>query len=222
MILERLFFGKLIDRRVASYQNDLLEKYYEEVQNTYQTMRGWRHDYHNHIQAMLALADHPDELKDYLLKLSDDLSKVDTVLKTGNIMIDAILNSKLSLIRSHSVTVSAKASVPDKLTISEIDLCNIIGNMLDNALEACLRQPEESDRFIRVYLGVLKKQLYISVQNSVDGKPKKERNRYISVKAGDGHGFGLLRMDRLVKKYNGYVHRQNEDGVFATEVFLPL
>ena len=222
MILERLFFGKLIDRRVASYQNDLIEKYYEEVQNTYQTMRGWRHDYHNHIQAMLALADHPDELKDYLLKLSDDLSKVDTVLKTGNIMIDAILNSKLSLIRSHSVTVSAKASVPDKLTISEIDLCNIIGNMLDNALEACLRQPEESDRFIRVYLGVLKKQLYISVQNSVDGKPKKERNRYISVKAGDGHGFGLLRMDRLVKKYNGYVHRQNEDGVFATEVFLPL
>jgi len=165
MILERLFFGKLIDRRVASYQNDLIEKYYEEVQNTYQTMRGWRHDYHNHIQAMLALADHPDELKDYLLKLSDDLSKVDTVLKTGNIMIDAILNSKLSLIRSHSVTVSAKASVPDKLTISEIDLCNIIGNMLDNALEACLRQPEESDRFIRVYLGVLKKQLYISVQN---------------------------------------------------------
>jgi len=222
MILERLFFGKLIDRRVASYQNDLIEKYYEEVQNTYQTMRGWRHDYHNHIQAMLALADHPDELKDYLLKLSDDLSKVDTVLKTGNIMIDAILNSKLSLIRSHSVTVSAKASVPDKLTISEIDLCNIIGNMLDNALEACLRQPEESDRFIRVYLGVLKKQLYISVQNSVDGKPKKERNRYISVKAGDGHGFGLLRMDRLVKKYKGYVHRQNEDGVFATEVFLPL
>ena len=222
MILERLFFGKLIDRRVASYQNDLLEKYYEEVQNTYQTMRGWRHDYHNHIQAMLALADHPDELKDYLLKLSDDLSKVDTVLKTGNIMIDAILNSKLSLIRSHSVSVSAKASVPDKLTISEIDLCTIIGNMLDNALEACLRQAEESDRFIRVYLGVLKKQLYLSVQNSVDGRPKKEGNRYISAKAGDGHGFGLLRMDRLVKKYNGYVHRQNEDGVFATEVFLPL
>jgi len=222
IFFERFIFGKLIDRRITLYQNDLLQKYYEEVQNTYQTMRGWRHDYHNHIQAMLALADHPEELKEYLLNLSDDLCKINTVLKTGNIMIDAILNSKISLIKSHSILVNAKAIVPKELSITEIDLCTIIGNLLDNAMEACLRQTQESERFIRIYIGVLKKQLYISVQNSVGETMKKSGERFVSMKSAGGHGLGLVRIDRVVKKNNGFILRQNEDGVFASEVFLPI
>lgn len=92
------------------------------MDNIYRQMRGWRHDYHNHIQAMLALTDKPEELRSYLWKLNDDLTTVDTVLKTGNVMVDAILNSKLSLIKSKHIAVNAKASVPSTLRISEIDL----------------------------------------------------------------------------------------------------
>ncbi len=57
MKLFDILFGRAIDRRIAVYQNDLIAKHCEEVQNVYRTMRGWRHDYHNHIQAMLALTD---------------------------------------------------------------------------------------------------------------------------------------------------------------------
>lgn len=125
-------------RRIAEYQKELIAKHCDEVQNIYQTMRGWRHDYHNHIQTLLALSGNEAKTREYLLKLNDDLTQVDTVLKTGNVMVDAILNSKLSLIRSKEIRVNAKAVVPTELNVSEIDLCVIIGNLLDNAMEACL------------------------------------------------------------------------------------
>ncbi|MDE7321421.1 MAG: ATP-binding protein [Lachnospiraceae bacterium] len=222
MKLFDLLFGQAIDRRIAAYQNDLIAKHCEEVQNVYRTMRGWRHDYHNHIQAMLALTDKPQQLRAYLLNLNDDLTNVDSVIKTGNVMVDAILNSKLSLIQSRGIRVHAKAVVPPDLGISEIDLCTVIGNLLDNAMEACLKQERDSERFIRVYIGILKKQLYISVQNSSGQEIKKSGSTYFSTKNSDSHGFGLKRIDRIAAKYDGYVNRQNEEGIFATEVLLPM
>lgn len=224
MGLANFLFGRMLDRRISAYQNDLMAKHVNEVQNMYMQMRGWRHDYHNHIQTMkahLALGQ-TTELQEYLGKLDTDLSTVDTVLQTGNILIDAILNSKLSLIATKDISVNARATVPSKLQISEIDLCVIIGNLLDNAMEACLKQPIPSERYIRVYIGVLKEQLYISVSNSVSGEVIKNGKAFISTKNSATHGFGLMRIDWIADKYNGYVNRQHEEGVFATEVMLPL
>lgn len=222
MGLFNLLFGRMIDRRIAAYQNDLIQKHCDEVENIYRQMRGWRHDYHNHIQTLLALCSDEQKTREYLLTLNDDLTSVDTVIKTGNIMIDAILNSKLSLIRARKIEADAKAVVPPEVTISEVDLCTIIGNLMDNALEACLNQPAGQQRFIRVYIGVLKGQLYISVYNSMNGMAERSGKIFRSTKGSASHGFGLLRVDKIVEKHGGYVNRQNEDGVFATEVLLPL
>ncbi len=222
MKLFDIIFGRAIDRRIVKYQNDLIIKHCKEVQNMYKDMRGWRHDYHNHIQALLALTEKPGQLKKYLLELNNDLTNVDTVIKTGNIMVDAILNSKLSLIRSYDINVNVKAVVPAELPVSETDLCTIIGNLLDNAMEACIKQEETAERFIRIYIGILKKQLYISVQNSASKEPKRTNGIFFSTKNGSGHGFGLMRIDSISAKYNGYVNRQSEEGIFATEILLPL
>ncbi len=222
MKLFDLIFGRALDRRTAAFQDDLLQRHFEEVQNTYKTMRGWRHDYHNHIQTLLALeADgQREQLRKYLLGLNDDLTQVDTVIKTGNVMVDAILNSKLSLIKSHGITINVKAALPGALSVNDVDMCVALGNLLDNALEACLRQTE-GERFIRVYIGVLKQQLYISVTNSA-GTIRRYGHNYHSMKTASGHGFGLYRIDRIAAKYNGSVNRQSEEGVFATEMLLPL
>ena len=216
-ILDALL-ARWMEGRVAKYQSALMARHCEEVQHIYATMRAWRHDYHNHIQAMLALVDEPDELRAYLSALNDDLARVDPVLKTGNLMIDAILNSKLSLIRAHGVAVSARAALPPEVRVPPVDLCAIVGNLLDNALEACLRQGEEQERFIRVYMGVLKEQLYISVVNTMAGG----RAHALRSEKGEGHGLGLGRVDGLVGKHGGFVNRQREEGVFATEILLPL
>ena len=217
MIFSRIA-DRLLEKRVAAYQDDLIEKHFEEVQSIYDKMRGWRHDYHNHIQALLALVGDDERTRDYLWKLNKDLTEVDTVVKTGYVTVDAILNSKLTLIKSKDIPVDAVAKVPDDLKISEIDLCAIIGNLLDNAIEAVLPLPPES-RFIRIYIGMLKSQLYISVTNSTASEPRKIGEKYVSTK-GEGRGVGLMRVDSIARRNGGTVNRQNESGVFATEVLL--
>ncbi|MDE6319694.1 MAG: GHKL domain-containing protein, partial [Lachnospiraceae bacterium] len=203
------------------YQNKLLARQIAEVENLYLTMRGWRHDYHNHIQAMLALTDNPAQIREYLLRLNDDLTKVDTVIKTGNVMVDAILNSKLSIAEKEKIRINCKAEIGENLAIEDIDLCVIIGNLIDNAVESCRKMPEDAERFLRIYLCIRKQQLYITVTNSTGEVIRKRDAEYISNKRGD-HGHGLKRIDLVVEKYNGYIRRANEPGVFSTEIMLPL
>jgi sensor histidine kinase regulating citrate/malate metabolism len=162
-----------------------------------------------------------DDLDAYLNRLDADLVRIDTIIKTGNVMVDAILNSKLSLAQSRDITINAKAYVPKTLAVADIDFCVVIGNLLDNAMEACAKIPNPSTRFIRVYIDVMREQLYISVSNSIQEKPKRVGTSYQTTKAGS-HGFGLVRIDKIVEKYAGYINRQHEEGIFATEVMLPL
>lgn len=219
-----IFLGpKYVDKKISRFQNELVDKHYVEVETMYRKMRGWRHDYHNHIQVLKAHMElhHYDEAGHYLDMLNEDLAAVDTVIKTGNVMVDAILNSKLTLIKEKGINVDATAIVPQNVPFSGIDLSVLIGNLLDNAMEACMQIPDKDERFIRIYIDIVKKQLYISITNSMNGQAKKNGLQYLSTKAGV-HGFGLLRIDRIAAKYGGFINRQNEEGVFATEVMLPL
>lgn len=216
------FFSKKIDQRIASYQHELTETHYREIDNMYRKIRGWRHDYRNHIQTMKAYAasENWDAIKRYLDLLDDDLTTVDTVIKTGNPMTDAILNSKISLANSRNVKVIADASIPVKLNLSEIDLCCIIGNLFDNAIEASMKLPEDQ-RVIRLYMDLRNTQLYLSMTNFTAGKKmKKEGKRFRSTK-GEGHGFGLIRIDAIVERLDGYISRNSEDGAFTTEILFP-
>ena len=215
-------FSKQIDRRIAKYQSDLIKTHYDEVENMYRQIRGWRHDYRNHIQVMKAYAAQGDmeAIKEYLDELETDLSTVDTVIKTGNSMADAILNSKISLARSRKIEVKADAHIPFKLKTSEIDLCVIIGNLFDNAIEASLSLPEEQ-RLIRVYMDMKNTQLYISFTNFTSGKKLKKQGGRFSTTKGDGHGFGLVRIDSIIDRLGGYISRNSEDGAFTTEILIP-
>lgn len=224
----RLLTQRSTAKRMEPFQNDLLARQVNEVENLYRQIRGMRHDLRNHAQTMLAYLDldQTDELRKYLMDLSRSFEQVDNVLRTGNVMADAILNSKLSLVRSKGIEINAKATVPSSSSIPDVSLCTILGNLLDNAMEACLRIRDGGERFIRVYIAPMKDQLYVNVTNSAPGLARREGGRYISSKPGRGamarHGFGLSQIDRAAKLYGGYVNRQQEEGVFATEVMLPL
>ena len=215
-------FSKKADKKMAAYQKELIETHYQEVDNMYRQIRGWRHDYRNHIQAMkaYAAAGDLDAIRHYLNLLDRDLATVDTVVKTGNPMTDAILNSKISLAKSKNIQVIADADIPVKLNSSEIDLCCIIGNLFDNAIEASLQLPKEK-RLIRIYMDMKNTQLYISFTNfTAEKKLKKQGNLFKSTK-GEGHGLGLIRIDDIVKRSDGYISRNSEDGAFTTEILLP-
>ena len=216
------FFSKQIDKRIAAYQRELIETHYREVENMYRQIRGWRHDYRNHIQMMKVLAANGDmdALKVYLDELDTDLNTVDTVVKTGNPMADAILNSKISLARSRNIPTQVDAHIPVKLKMSELDLCCIIGNLFDNAMEASMALQEEK-RMIRVYMDMKGTHLYISFTNFTAAKKLDKVGKGFRTSKGEGHGFGLVRMDDIVSRYDGYLSRNSEDGAFTTEILIP-
>lgn len=216
------FLSRQIDRRIAAYQKELIETHYQEVEAMYRQIRGWRHDYRSHIQAMkaYAAADDMEAIKDYLDLLDTDLNTVDTAVKTGNPMADAILNSKISLAREKHIPVRADANIPVKLNMSELDLCIILGNLFDNAIEASMEIPQEK-RLIRIYMDIKNTQLYISFTNFTAGKKMMKKGNLFSTTKGAGHGLGLVRMDTIVERLDGYLSRNSEDGAFTTEILIP-
>ena len=210
------------EKKLAAYQRKLLDTHYREVDNMYRKMRGWRHDYRSHIQTMKAFAAEGDleAISRYLDRLDEDLTTVDTVIKTGNAMTDAILNSKISLAKSRGIPVQADAHIPVKLRISEIDLCVILGNLFDNAIEASAALPQDK-RLIRVYMDMKGTQLYIHFTNFTASKKLPKKNGRFASTKGAGRGFGLLRIDNIIEANGGYLSRNSEDGAFTTEILLP-
>ena len=217
-----MFIDRMINRRIERYQSELLQKYCDEVESMYRKMRGWRHDYHNHIQALqasMALGNY-DEVNRYLADLNQDLTTVDTVIKTGRVMVDAILNGKLNIAAQNEIPVNAKAKIPEGTPVSDIDLCVIIGNLLDNAIEENKRLPADS-RFIRVYMGRKNTQFYLSVTNAAGKKQTKTNSHFLSAK-GVERGFGLARVESAVKKYGGYFSADSEEGGFTAELLIGM
>lgn len=214
-----LFFHKL--------QQKELDNYTTEVESIYRQMRGIRHDYRNHLQVMEAYIETTQysELKDYILQMTNELNQVDTIIRTGNTLIDALVNTKLSYAKERGVQLNTKAIAPANLGLDNVDLAVILGNLLNNAVEATTRSSHHSradansKQFIRLYIAPIKNNLYISVTNTMHENPKPS---FISLKAPDRKGYGIWRIDRAVEKYQGIINRQWEDGVFATEITIPL
>lgn len=217
-----MIFQKLLDKRIEEYQSDLIRKYCAEVEDMYTKMRGWRHDYHNHIQTLQACMElgEYDQVMAFLHELNDDLTNIDTVIKTGRVMLDAILNGKISIAQKNDIVVNAKARLPEGLKVSDVDLCVIVGNLLDNAIEENQKLPA-GNRFLRIYIGRKDAHFYMAVTNAA-GKKQQKASAFFPSSKGAGHGFGLARVRSLVKKYEGLMTSDSEDGGFTAEVLLPL
>jgi len=210
------------EKNAANFQKNLMQQQYEEIKLIYLNMRGWRHDYHNHLQVLKAQMDHKDfkGARKYLNDLEEELQRVDTYVRSGNAMIDAVLNSKVSLAVERGIAVNCTAIVNEEISVLDVDLCVIFGNILDNAIEAC-NQIKQPKRFIRIYVAVQGKQLYLSIQNAAKEELDFSEKNYISKKRGN-HGLGMKRVAAIIDKYEGYLNLSNEAGIFGTEVIIPL
>jgi len=143
---------------------------------------------------------------------------VDTLLKTGNVSLDAILSAKIAQAKAEGIAVSVKANVPDSLTISDLELSIVVGNLLDNAIEAC--RSVSGDRFIRLFITMKGTMLYFSMLNSAGEKRSKTAGLFASRKDGI-HGFGLRRAQAILEEHGGWVKYNSEEGAFTSEFLVP-
>ena len=210
------------DAVFAHSLDKMMAQYSQEVQELYANMRGWRHDYHDHLQALKAYLDNQDTqaARAYLDELEDKLDEVDPLVHSGNAMLDAIVNAKLTLAERLHIPVNEKVIVGSTPLIKDVDLVVILGNLLDNAIEAISEQPAGEPRQLRLYIGIVKQQFYISVTNTRPADQEIDY-QYASTKS-DKRGLGNRRVNKLVAKYNGMINRQYEASVFITEIAIPI
>jgi signal transduction histidine kinase len=216
---------KNVNLAIKLQRLELETQFFNEIDVMYQDLRTWRHEYKNNLTALRALVEHQENEKalHYFDKLATDSSNNSVTLQTGNYVLDAVVSSKLWLAKSQHIDVSIQAVYPENNHIDDHDLCAIIGNLLDNAIDACGRMKEKNDKkYINFSILLQGKNLVISIANSYNNELRRKGEQYLTLKKEAFHGLGIAYVDSIVGKYGGHVLRSDKNGIFETHVMLPL
>jgi len=195
----------------------------ENLQSMYSRLRDIRHDFDKQMLGLGGyIADRDWEgLEGYFASMQAEINRDNHQTLTGLPQLDMLLSLKLQAASDMGVTTSYKFAAPSVLIIDPVDLCSIVGNLLDNAFEAQDNVPPGS-RYINITFALMLDQWCIQVENSCDGIYKQEGRHFLSLKEGAGRGIGLRRVATLVSKYRGDYFIYPEKHRFRIEVFLPL
>lgn len=191
----------------------------ENMQVSVDTTRQLRHDLKNHFIAMEGMlkARKYDELKAYLDKHSGELKELH--IDTGNISIDSILNFKWEECKNNDIELVTEIAIPEGLEIAHETLTAVLGNLLDNAIEAT-KQVEE-DRKISLTLCFEKGYMFLDIINPYRGTLREENGEYLTIKADkENHGYGLKSVKRAVKQNGGLIKVHTENQRFHVHVML--
>lgn len=206
--------------KLVEMQEEQAKRHLEEVRSIHSEMRGYKHDFHHHLQAIRGQleAGEIDRAIAYIDRLDETLKSMDTLLKTGNVTVDAILSTKIANAKAEGISVTVDANIPDNLTLTDLEISIIIGNLLDNAIEAC--RNADGEKFIRLSLHMKGKMLYFYMLNSAGAKKQKLGSLFKTNKGG-AHGFGLHRAETVLNEHGGWVKYNSEDGAFTSEFLVP-
>lgn len=207
--------------RLVEVSTEQSQRHLQEVRSIHSEMRGFKHDFRHHLLTLKGQieAGQYGRAIEYIDRLDGDLASLDTLLKTGNVSADAILSAKISQAKAENISVSVKATVPDGLKINDVDLSIVLGNLLDNAIEAA--KNSHGDKFIRLYIAPKGSMLYFSMLNSSGKKLIKKDGLFASSKDGF-HGFGLKRAKAIIEDHGGWIKYNSEDEAFTTEFLVPV
>ena len=212
-------------QRLVLQQTDrLMEKNYQMLHQDLQENAKRLHDFHHHLQAILGLAEQAGDQKteEYVQSLLDVSYRDVRMCSCGNDIIDAVINcSAAEAARSH-IDFQYNVELSSSLSqISPIDLCAVLGNQVENALDACRKIPDSQRRFIQVSIRQNKSFVVIQVINSAYRNPFTADGRLVTNKEdSEFHGLGLKSIQDTVDKYNGYLTNSYENHQFQSEALL--
>lgn len=223
------FFVRMASRerseRIAMEKDNLLLKANNTMlrlsEEVIRDMRAFRHDVQNQMAVMSHLFEEKkyDELESYFQKYDHSTEKLYSLLACGNPIIDSVMNMEISKARSLGVTLQAAISVPNTLPFDSPDTCCLIANILDNAIEEVARI--KSDSPINFEMNVRGDYLYIGCRNHTS---KKKGYVHFRTEKDDptAHGIGHNIIDRMIKKYGGYINYAIENGTFIVDAVMDL
>ncbi len=200
---------------------EMQEKQYESLQRYLDASAKTRHDFRQTIYTLKELSAEKDysAIDDYLSRYIEALPQKDTADYCRNHALNALINHYVRNAEENHIRTELQIALPEPLYVDIVDLCSIVGNILENAITACGVVPEDK-RFIRLALSAEQgNELYLAVSNSFGGRLRQIGKRYFSTHKG-GNGIGLVSIAATAARYGGTATFSHDSGVFYSDVML--
>ncbi|WP_054025660.1 sensor histidine kinase [Bacillus sp. FJAT-28004] len=203
-------------------------RHYKSYQKYTESFRNFKHDYNTMMSWVKTLLKNNEN--DRASKLIDDIEYTmhNSVLvhKTysNNFILDAILQDEANVCDEYHIRFSALALIPPHIALSKLDIIRIFSNALRNAIEACCRIEDYSDRFIEVSSFTNEGWLCIMIKNSFNGEIKMEDEGVVTIKQDkENHGVGIRILKEIVEKSGGLIHMDIDpiEKIFITKFHIP-
>lgn len=224
VIQERQLYTEQEKRKALAMQHimELQQRQYAISQQSAQTVRRNYHDMKN-LLLYLEQADTREEVREHIRHIFSDIRPYESVLDTGSEVMDILLGEKLAACQQEGIACTVMADGAAFSFIRPLDLVAILGNAMDNAIEACVRLPEDSARYIQVRTARRQGFLLLLVRNSCIGEASVQDGRFATTKEdSENHGYGLMSIRRAVQSYGGEMTCRMADGEFTLTLLFPV
>ena len=209
--------------QLKSEQAELLERDYTAINSTYQVNAKLFHDFHNHIGVLrqLLTCEKYGEAVRYLDELQAPVQNLTATVWTGDETADYLINSKTAAAEANGIRFQVQVEYPRHTNIRSVDLCTILGNLLDNALEAARQVTNPEGQYVALTVRRINQMLVIKVENRFSATPVWENGELKTTKTETGlHGWGLKSAQTAAEKYDGTVQTSVSGGVFRAVATL--
>lgn len=210
---------------LIEHQKNLTEKYILENEKNYKEIRKLWHDLSNHLSIIQAYLyeNQSDKATQYIDEVQAKFHNVPMIIKTGNEIADIVINQKKCIAQEKGINFEVDAFVNTDLNISASELCILLSNSLDNAIEASETILEEEKRRVHVKIKNHKQFLMIEIENFTKSQPIYKNGLLMTCKKDTlNHGLGILSMESIVKKYGGTIEHKYENGRFRLTILLSI
>lgn len=203
-------------------QYETMSQYTDQIKHISNEIQVWQHDMKQHLSCLHTLIEKEDVrgADDYMSKLSDKVKMSYMKINSGNYIADAVLSSKIRLATEKGIKVECSASVPEILSIDDVDFCSILSNTFDNAIEAAGKVDGAS--YVKCDIITIRNQLVIELENSSDGEYKCRNGIFESQKTNGIHGIGLRQVQSIVDKYDGICSIDAGKDRFKISISVPI
>lgn len=206
----------------SAMKNELLEKNYQAINEIYTNNARLYHDLNNHLNVLYQLLEENGDnetAKQYIQEISKPVTQLSRIVWTGTDVIDVIINSKLQKMEELGISAKIDTEFPSNTTILPHDMCTILANLLDNAIEAAEKLPE--GRHAALVIRRINRFVVIKVSNSCVGSKRASSDFPATSKEDtEHHGWGLSNVQETTQKYGGTMRCHQENGEFVVTVML--
>lgn len=224
-----IYTTSLTEREQALHERDLLslelrqsESEFDAIQKMQNQARQYRHDLHHHCSLLLGLAEDGDieKIKDYVNTAARDLASYTPKHFCSNKIVDVMLSYFSEEAQKTNVEMRIQVNIPDVLPFEDTEICSVLSNGIENALNAVSRLTDDYDKYVSVSLMIKQHNLLIAIENPYIGEIKMVNG--IPASSKEGHGFGTKGIVYIVNKHNGQVSFSADGYTFRLRVMLPI